>query len=391
MPHNSTFLLSKFLMLRKELNVGLLAWDHSKDLKKIPLLTNEIRSAIALGLPGTSAVDAFNHTALAFISFLSHPVLFSRFFFFLLRTTGSLRKTIVMVLKFHPFVSLRAKLVHFEFGTLGRDIIFLKDFFKFRVIVSFRGYDLNYAGLQNPSYYEPVWSKADGIHFLGKDLQSRAHRRGYQGNLREALISPAVDLKKFRRLKPYLKEATPFVVVSVGRLAWKKGLEYGIRAIKELVDQGLNLEYRIIGDGEFMQAISFTMFELKMEGAVKLLGSRSSDEIIVELEGAHVFLHPAISEGFCNAVIEAQAMELPVVCSDADGLAENIDDGVTGFVVAKWDVNAMAEKVKRLYHDRDLGMTMGKKGRLRAEKLYSLDDQIARFKSFYMDILVHEN
>jgi colanic acid/amylovoran biosynthesis glycosyltransferase len=42
-----------------------------------------------------------------------------------------------------------------------------------------------------------------------------------------------------------------------------------------------------------------------------------------------------VSEGFCVSAIEAQAMGLPVVCSDADGLGENVVDGETGFVVTR--------------------------------------------------------
>ena len=46
----------------------------------------------------------------------------------------------------------------------------------------------------------------------------------------------------------------------------------------------------------------------------------------------------AVSEGFCNAVLEAQAMKLPVVCTDADGLPENVQDGTTGLVVTGFRV-----------------------------------------------------
>ena len=51
-----------------------------------------------------------------------------------------------------------------------------------------------------------------------------------------------------------------------------------------------------------------------------MVHSHQGEVVKEELQWADVFLHLAVSEGFCNAVLEAQAMQLPVVCSDADGL-----------------------------------------------------------------------
>ena len=60
------------------------------------------------------------------------------------------------------------------------------------------------------------------------------------------------------------------------------------------------------------------------------------------LAWADVLVHPSLTEAFGVAVAEAQAMGLPVVCSDAGGLPENVDHGVTGFVVPRRDAAALA-------------------------------------------------
>ena len=70
--------------------------------------------------------------------------------------------------------------------------------------------------------------------------------------------------------------------------------------------------------------------------------------VLGELRAADVLLHPAVSEGFGNAVMEAQAVEVPVVCTDADGLRENVVDGVTGLVVPRRDASALAAALERL-------------------------------------------
>jgi len=102
---------------------------------------------------------------------------------------------------------------------------------------------------------------------------------------------------------------------------------------------------------------------------------------------ADVFLHPAVSEGFCNAVLEAQAMRLPVVASDADGLAENVDDDRTGFVVPRRDPAAMAEKLALLAEDGPLRREMGGAGRARVERCFALPQQIGEFDRFFREVV----
>ena len=80
-------------------------------------------------------------------------------------------------------------------------------------------------------------------------------------------------------------------------------------------------------------------------------------------------------------------MELPVVCTDADGLAENVEDGVTGFVVPRGDPRALADKVEILARDPAHRRRMGASGRRRVLEKFRLEDQIRRFEQFYGEVL----
>jgi colanic acid/amylovoran biosynthesis glycosyltransferase len=101
---------------------------------------------------------------------------------------------------------------------------------------------------------------------------------------------------------------------------------------------------------------------------------------------ADIMVHAAVEEGFCNAVIEAQAMELPVVTSDAGGLPENVEDGVTGFVVPRRNAEAMAEKIIELARDASLRQRLGAAGRARALERFDLDRQAAAFVRLYTEL-----
>ncbi|MFN2386434.1 MAG: glycosyltransferase family 4 protein [Thermoanaerobaculia bacterium] len=285
---------------------------------------------------------------------------------------------------------LAPDVVHFEFGALAVGRMHLAKFLRCRTLVSFRGYDLNASGLGNPDYYRDVWKKADAFHFLGEDLRRRARDGGWPEEKPHALIPPAVDERLYRPREGDGREKSgnaPLRVLSVGRLDWRKGYEYGLEAIRLLVARGVDVRYRIVGDGDYAEAVAFARHQLELEPSVELLGARTSEEVREELCLADVFLHPAVSEGFSNAVLEAQAMGLPVVCTDAGGLPENVADGETGFVVPRRDPAALAEKLKELARDGALRRRMGEAGRERVLARFRIESQIEAFGHLYRGLL----
>jgi len=76
-----------------------------------------------------------------------------------------------------------------------------------------------------------------------------------------------------------------------------------------------------------------------------------------------------------------------VVCTDADGLPENVADGLTGFVVPRRDPDAIAGKLALLAGDHSLRRRMGEEGRKRVITCFELTRQIDSFFAFYVRIL----
>ena len=120
-----------------------------------------------------------------------------------------------------------------------------------------------------------------------------------------------------------------------------------------------------------------------MTGTIVLLGAQPKETVRTQLAWADVFLHAAVSEGFCNAVIEAQAMGVPVVTSDADGLSENVLDGITGFVVPRRNAAELAGKIEVLVKDPNLRHRMGLEGRDHAVANFGLKRLIEEFSNLY--------
>jgi colanic acid/amylovoran biosynthesis glycosyltransferase len=290
-------------------------------------------------------------------------------------------------------IASRPDLVHFEFGTLGIGRTWLGGPLGCKVVVSFRGFDLNMTGLDQPNYYRDLWVEADALHLLGDDLWRRALRRGCPPDKTHVLIPPGVDVNA---LEPCGQEAgtestgtaeRPLRILSVGRLHWKKGYDDALMAVRRLSDLGIHCEYRIVGDGDYLEAVAYARHQLGLSDRVHLMGPIPRKEVRKQLAWSDVLLHAAVSEGFCNAVIEAQAMGLPVVCTDADGLPENVADGLTGFVVPRRDPDAMAEKLAVLVRDLGLRRRMGSAGRRRVVERFRLCRQLELFAGFYGRVL----
>ncbi len=360
-------------------------WDHFPELASQPRLRRRVVVAPPSRSPWKAAISA----PLAMLTALAlRPLPSGRY---LVRSFGGRR---FQALKHFyldtPLLRLRPDIIHFEFGALAPSKTYLKERMPgVRLSVSFRGYDISYVGLPNRNYYDEVWKVADGVHFLGDDLLARARQRGFPASeVFYMKIPPAVDISKFPEVrKSYSRPPEPLRILSVGRLEWKKGYEYALLAAEALRRKGVPFEYRIVGEGAMAECLYLLRHRLGLESAVHLLGAMPHAEVIEQLKWADVLLHASVSEGFCNAVQEAQAMKVPPVTSDAEGLAENVVDGVTGFVVPRRNPAALADKLELLYRSPHLREQMGQAGRRRIIDRFTLDQQAEAFDRFYQRMM----
>ena len=304
--------------------------------------------------------------------------------------SGRLRGPIRHMYLDAPLIGLRPDVVHFEFGALavGREDIGRR--LDCALTVSFRGSDISYIGLEDPAFYDRLWSAVDGVHVLGRAMWARAHRRGAPAGMTPAEIPPAVDVDRIQAAPPRagaLGGEQPVRVLSVGRMHWTKAYDDALDAIAILRRRGLQVEHRIIGGGELLGAVAFWRHQLGLDDSVHLLGPLAPSDVAEHFQWADVLLHSAISEGFCNVVVEAQAHGVPVVCTDAGGLPDNVEHQITGVVVPRRDATALADGLARLAYDAALRSRMGAAGRRRVEQHFRLDDQIDAWVRFYEQAL----
>jgi colanic acid/amylovoran biosynthesis glycosyltransferase len=298
-------------------------------------------------------------------------------------------RSLVRLYRDAQLVRLAPDVIHFEFGTLARSRAHVGALLGARTLVSFAGADVNLTGLDDPSFYAEVWRTIDAAHAPSEDNRRQALARGCPPDLPFAVIAPVMNLGRFEpsgRDPAPISANEPLRLVSVGRLHPKKGFDDALRAVRMVIDRGVPCVLRIVGEGAERDALLALRGELGLEGAVELTGPIPWEQVREQLRWADVFVHAATSEGFGIVVTEAQATAIPVVTTDAEGLAENVVDRVTGFVVARREPGALADRIAELGRDPELRRRMGESGRIRAQTEFGADRLLQRYAELYASL-----
>lgn len=104
------------------------------------------------------------------------------------------------------------------------------------------------------------------------------------------------------------------------------------------------------------------------------------------LQAGDVFVLPTYREGFGSSVIEASALGLPVICSDAYGVMDAMVDNVTGVRCKVGDVGSLESAMITLVHDKDLRLKLGANGRERVIKEFDANNVTHLWVEYYSSL-----
>jgi glycosyltransferase involved in cell wall biosynthesis len=121
---------------------------------------------------------------------------------------------------------------------------------------------------------------------------------------------------------------------------------------------------------------------------VQFLGYRN-DPVSVALfyQAADIYSFASKADTFPNTVLEALACGTPVVATAVCGIPEQIEDGVTGFLVTPGDVKAMAARIEMLLREKDLRRQLGEKAAEHARRRFDLNHQVKEYLTWYEEIV----
>jgi glycosyltransferase involved in cell wall biosynthesis len=275
--------------------------------------------------------------------------------------------------------------LHFGFGTMAIDRENTAESIGAKMAVSFRGFDIGIYPIKHPNCYDKLWKKVDKIHVISDDIEDLVSKYGFKDQYKIEKITPAIDINYF---KTNNSERDLNRIITVARLNWKKGLEYTLEALKIVKENGVEFQYYIIGDGIEIERLQFAVYQLGLKENVFFLGKLSREQVKEEMEKSTYYIQYSLQEGFCNAVLEAQAMGLICFVSDAEGLSENVLNNETGFVIPKRNPLLLANKIIEISNSSNQDkVQLTNKAIQRINSTFTIHNQTQQFVGFYKNEL----
>ncbi|MFZ5830722.1 MAG: glycosyltransferase family 4 protein [Planctomycetota bacterium] len=175
------------------------------------------------------------------------------------------------------------------------------------------------------------------------------------------------------------------LIGAVGRLSAEKGFAGLIRAVDRLLAEGIEADLVILGDGDQREELSRLIAALGRQDCIRLLGYRS--DATDWYHAMDIFASSSVREGLPNVLLEAMALEVPVVATRIAGIPRLIEDDSNGLLVEPGDGNALHDALRRLLLDTRLCRALAVAGRRTIEDRYSFDRRMAKVRAIYEDLL----
>ncbi|WP_411359028.1 glycosyltransferase family 4 protein [Pseudidiomarina salilacus] len=178
------------------------------------------------------------------------------------------------------------------------------------------------------------------------------------------------------------------VVIMAARLIKEKGVLEFVEAAQILVDRGVRVEMRLLGDIDKSNPSSLTSEEykeLKCNANIVLKGYRNN--IADEYKLANIVCLPSYREGLPKSLIEAAACGRAVVTTDVPGCRDAIIPDRTGVLVPVRDSIALADAIQRLIENDSLRQSMGLAGRQLAERMFDIRAVVHKHIDIYRELM----
>lgn len=280
-------------------------------------------------------------------------------------------------------------------------------------------YATGYGTLARLTGFAPALLSAWGSDIYAFPYKSALHRHVLRGNLNQATAvavtgqAMARQVRQFtdrpvhitpfgidtERFSPGAKTekggSAPIVIGTVKSLETTYGIDILLQAFARLVvaltsadpATARRLTLKIYGSGSQAQVLRTMATELGIADRTHFLGHIAHGEVPAALRDLDVYVALSRMDSFGVAILEACACGIPVVVSDADGPAEIVADGSTGYVVPRLDVDAAAARLRQLVLDPALRQRLGSDGRAHVQMHYSWQTSLDSMLGAYQNTL----
>ncbi len=287
-------------------------------------------------------------------------------------------------------INKKIDIVFAEYGMVGAMVTEACKLAGVPLIIHFHGADVYYK--KNIEEYGQLYKQAFqyGSAFIAvsADMATRLKEMGVPAD-KLYNASCGVDPEAFPLIDISSSGKT---FLAVGRFVEKKSPQSVVKAFKMVADKIPAAKLWMVGEGPLFDEVRVLISQFALQHKVVLTGKQTPAEIRELMEHSRAFVQHSVtaangdSEGTPVTVLEASSSGLPVVSTKHAGIKEAVVDGVTGYLVAEYDIEGMAQRMTELAESPELAVKMGKAGREHMIANYNTDDRIA-----FLDSIIQQN
>lgn len=244
-------------------------------------------------------------------------------------------------------------------------------------------------------FHKYLYNKVDCIFAVSNYVKDSILHTCPVDQRRVSVLHDAISVSLFNKNK-YDKTLTRkefklpencIIIGMVGRITPGKGHEDLLEAIKIIEEKTNKQIYFLIaggasyGEEKYEEKIHALASELKILDKVIFIGFQKDVAKIMSIMDILVF--PSHLESFGITLLEAMAMELPIIASNNAGIPDIIKDGETGILIPPKDPTALSGAIIKLAGDLRLCKKLGAAGRKRVEESFNLDINILQLEKYY--------
>ncbi len=230
---------------------------------------------------------------------------------------------------------------------------------------------------------------------VSPDLFEYLGQLGIPGS-RRTHVDNGIDTEVYRRRRPLHECKSQFgcdpgrmLVGAVGRLHPEKAFDVLIRCAASLLEQGFDFELAIAGDGPERARLEALIRDGGHADRIRLLGHCT--ETLDLYQAMDVFVLSSMREGLPNVLLEAMALEVPVVATQVAGVPRLVQHEENGLIVAPGDSAALADAVSKLLCDNGLRSRLATAGRRTIEERFSFAKRMEKIRAVYDRVMGAES
>jgi len=280
--------------------------------------------------------------------------------------------------------------VHAQFGHLGLLALPVAQSEKIPLVVSFRGRDVLLIQQAPARAREALFGYASRVFARSEDMRQDLLRLGCAAGKLFVLPS-GINVRSIPfRERTHPGAGDPVILLMVGRLVPKKGMDDALRALARCRPGPV---LTILGDGPEKDRLLQLHRELGHRHTVVVGGPTVHWGIYEGMLSGHIFLLPCKTapdgekEGVPNAIKEAQATGMPVLSTRHAGIPECVEHGGSGLLCEEGDVDGLARNLEELLAHPERWAAMGRRGRELMEERYDLARLAPELARHYHDIV----